>query len=417
MGSDAGIHPGSFPHEVWSRGRSQTRDPGLRMQPTRLLRMNTASRYPDDRNIAAKVVFSLPFPIMSPRPHRLQPLSNNHRPMPFRWTVTPEQARRTLLQVLGRVFPKPQQVSGLLAMGKVRLEGRICRDGRRRLRAGDRIEVATGEPRNKNERRTAEPSPSKRPEKHPARGATRRSAAAALKERGIVLRHLDDHLLVVDKPAGLTTVRHRDEIEAQGPKARRFLPATLVDLVQAALPGPRIRAVHRLDRDTSGLVVLARTAAAETALGKQFRKHAVGRRYLALVRGQARTETITTHLVKDRGDGRRGSSSTGEGQQAVTHVRLLETLGPCCLVECRLETGRTHQVRIHLGERGTPLCGERIYDRPLHGRPLPDPTAIDRPALHAASLELTHPTTEENLAFDSLLPGDMAALIARLRKQ
>jgi 23S rRNA pseudouridine1911/1915/1917 synthase len=120
--------------------------------------------------------------------------------------------------------------------------------------------------------------------------------------------------------------------------------------------------------------------------------------------------------VRDRGDGRRGSSAVpGQGQRAVTHVRVLEEWGAYTLVECRLETGRTHQVRIHLGEAGMPLCGERIYDRPLHGRPLPDGSGIKRVALHAAILGFEHPATGQRLRWTSPLPKDMADLIRRLR--
>ena len=153
-----------------------------------------------------------------------------------------------------------------------------------------------------------------------------------------------------------------------------------------------IRAVHRLDKETSGLVVLARTPEAESHLGKQFRAHTIGRRYLALVRGVAKDARIESRLMADRGDGRRGSGA--DGQLAITHVRLIETLSEFSLVECELETGRTHQVRIHLGEAGTPLCGERVYDRPLHGKPLPDTSGAERPMLHAAYLAFDHPVTE-----------------------
>src|SRR5205807_912262 len=115
-----------------------------------------------------------------------------------------------------------------------------------------------------------------------------------------------------------------------GTRARRYLPPTLADLLPDLLAGQqpgrraRVRAVHRLDKDTSGLVVFARTQAAEKALGQQLRAHGFERRYLALVRGKARTETIESFLVPDRGDGRRGSTDQpGAGQRAVTHVRLL----------------------------------------------------------------------------------------------
>jgi 23S rRNA pseudouridine1911/1915/1917 synthase len=172
--------------------------------------------------------------------------------------------------------------------------------------------------------------------------------------------------------------------------------------------------VHRIDKETSGLVVLARTAEAESKLGKQFRAHTIGRRYLALVRGQAKDARIESHLVADRGDGRRGSGK--DGQLAVTHVRVVERLGDFSLVECELETGRTHQVRIHLGEAGIPLCGERLYDRPPHGRPLPDASGANRPMLHAAYLALDHPATGKRMEWHSKLPRDMAELMKRLKE-
>jgi 23S rRNA pseudouridine1911/1915/1917 synthase len=233
--------------------------------------------------------------------------------------------------------------------------------------------------------------------------------------RQIVIRHIDEHLLVVEKPAGLTTVRHAGEVPA---RARKFLPASLVDLLPGVLAQKghrhkgRIRAVHRLDKETSGLVVLARTPAAESHLGKQFRAHTIGRRYLALVRGEATDARIESNLVEDRGDGRRGSGKNG--QHAVTHVRVLERLGAFTLVECELETGRTHQVRIHLGEAGTPLCGERVYDRPLHGKPLPDQSGAARPMLHAAYLAFDHPATRKRLEWHAKMPKDMEELHKRV---
>jgi 23S rRNA pseudouridine1911/1915/1917 synthase len=177
-----------------------------------------------------------------------------------------------------------------------------------------------------------------------------------------------------------------------------------------------VRAVHRLDKDTSGLVVFARTPEAERHLGIQFRRHTIERRYLAVVRGRATDQRLESYLVPDRGDGRRGSAEPSKGKHAVTHVHVLEDLGDFTLVECRLETGRTHQVRIHLGESGTPLCGERIYDRPLHGRPLlADTTTFPRPALHAARLGFEHPATGKHMAWQSPLPADMADLVKQLR--
>ena len=124
-------------------------------------------------------------------------------------------------------------------------------------------------------------------------------------------------------------------------------------------------------------------------------------------------------LVRDRGDGRRGSSTdpNADGQRAVTHVRVVEALGDFTLVECRLETGRTHQVRIHLGESGTPLCGERLYDRPPHGPPAPDGSAARRTALHAATLGFDHPASGKRMRWTAPLPRDMRDLLQKLRRQ
>ena len=166
----------------------------------------------------------------------------------------------------------------------------------------------------------------------------------------------------------------------------------------------------------------SRTARAEHHLGQQFRAHTTERLYLAVVRGKAVSGRIESWLVRDRGDGRRGSapaaleSPPANAQRTVTHVRAIEELGAFTLVECRLETGRTHQVRIHLGEAGTPLCGERIYDRPLHGRPCSDGSGLHRAALHAATLGFDHPATGERVRWSSPLPRDLANFLETMRK-
>src|SRR5262249_8629606 len=146
------------------------------------------------------------------------------------------------------------------------------------------------------------------------REARRTSAAASGRRISLaqspVVRFTDAHVVVVDKPAGLTTMRHPEEEAEFGTWARRYLPPTLADL----LPGPLqkrgpVWAVHRLDKDTSGLVVFARGKEAERALGNQFRTHTIERRYLAVVRGRAKSGRIESYLVRDRGDGRRGSTT------------------------------------------------------------------------------------------------------------
>src|SRR5262249_23931070 len=129
-------------------------------------------------------------------------------------------------------------------------------------------------------------------------------------------------------------------------------------------PLPRLRVVQRLDKGTSGLVVFARSIAAEQGLGRQFRKHTVMRRNLAIVPGYVPAHRITTELVRDRGDGRRVSTTvSGLGKEAITHIELEERLPGYTLLSCRLETGRTHQIRIHLAEVGHPVCGEKVYNR------------------------------------------------------
>jgi 23S rRNA pseudouridine1911/1915/1917 synthase len=315
---------------------------------------------------------------------------------PQSFVVARSEARQTVAGLLRvHLAVSWSEARRLVQSGRVRLGGGLCREPNRRASPGQRIEIAEAAP-------VREPSADGEP----------------------VIRYGDDHLVVVDKPPGLTTMRHPDEAAEFGARARRFLPPTLADLLPGLLvagrPGrpPPVIAVHRLDKDTSGLVVFARTPAAARQLGRQFREHTVERSYRALVRGRAVAGAIESHLVRDRGDGRRGSSTqTGASQRAVTHVRVVEDLGAYTLVECRLETGRTHQIRIHLGEAGTPLCGERVYDRPPHGRPLPDASGARRVALHAATLGFVHPATGERLAWTSPLPKDMQDLVTRLRQQ
>jgi 23S rRNA pseudouridine1911/1915/1917 synthase len=289
-------------------------------------------------------------------------------------------------------------VRRLLRQRRVRVAGTPCPDPARRLKPGQRVVVDLAET-------TRPPAARRKPGRPPAPGPAP------------VVRHADAHVVVVDKPAGLTTMRHPEEAAEFGARARRFLPPTLADLLPGMLDGRPVIPVHRLDKETSGLVVFARTPEAARHLGRQFRGHDVDRLYLALVRGRAREGRIASSLVRDRGDGRRGSGPPGQGQHAVTHARVVEELGDYTLVECRLETGRTHQLRIHLGEAGTPLCGERVYDRPPHGRPLPDGSGAARVALHAAVLGFDHPATGKRPRWTAPLPPDMAALVERLRRR
>jgi 23S rRNA pseudouridine1911/1915/1917 synthase len=244
--------------------------------------------------------------------------------------------------------------------------------------------------------------------------------------------HLDDDVVVVEKPTGVTTTRHHEE--ASWPAKRRQLQPTLEELVPAAIAKvlvrrriPPVRAVHRIDRETSGLVVFARNVPASRILAEQFRAHTTHRRYLALVAGRMNAGTIRTRLIRDRGDGRRGSTDTEEGKEAITHVAPLEHFGTdYTLVECRLETGRTHQIRIHMAETGHPVCGERVYAAPRRKgarneaaavQRLLDESRAPRVMLHAAELGFVHPVSGEALRFTSPLPADMRKVLAGLRKR
>lgn len=217
--------------------------------------------------------------------------------------------------------------------------------------------------------------------------------------------YVDAQVVVVEKPPGISTVPY-DEQER----------GTLDQLVMETLAERGRRAplgiVHRIDKETSGVVVFARTTAAKLALKNQFRFHTVSRRYVAIAHGAVKGGTIRSRLVQDRGDGRRGSTDNDElGREAVTHVALLEALRGASLLECRLETGRTHQIRIHLGERGHPLVGERVYSKGYRGELI----AAPRVMLHARELAFEHPSTGQQLSFEQRVPADMQAVLATLR--
>ncbi len=221
----------------------------------------------------------------------------------------------------------------------------------------------------------------------------------------------DAHVVVVRKPPGISTVPYEE-----GERG------TLDELTARALPhtrgGPRptLGIVHRIDKETSGLVVFTRTWLAKKSLSSQFRAHTVVRRYLAIAHGDVPARTITSHLVADRGDGLRGSvermrkSHGAQGQRAVTHIEPLERLEGATLVACRLETGRTHQIRIHLAELGHPVLGERVYIRDFREPPIP----AQRVMLHAAELGFIHPKTGRPVHWEEPPPDDFRQTVERL---
>lgn len=234
--------------------------------------------------------------------------------------------------------------------------------------------------------------------------APRATRTPALPKSAIL--HLDGQVVVVEKPAGISTVPY-DEHE------RGTLDVLLMETISERGRRAPLGVVHRIDKETSGVVVFARTVAAKVALKNQFRFHTVSRRYAAIAHGPVRDAIIASRLVKDRGDGRRGSTDNEElGREAITHVKRLEDLRGSTLVECTLETGRTHQIRIHLAERGHPLVGERVYSKHYRGELI----AAPRLMLHARQLAFDHPTTGRRLSYETELPHDMQSVLATLRR-
>src|SRR5262245_11445247 len=202
------------------------------------------------------------------------------------FTVARAESGQTIAAVLrSRLHLSWSQARRLVEQGRVRLGGAPCPDPARRVTPGQRLEVRDTPARG----RADTPAPRKRPRRPPRQAPAPPPPAG----QAPVIRYTDDQVVVVDKPAGLTTMRHAHEAAEFGPRGRRFLPPTLADLLPALLaqgrPGrqPPVRAVHRLDKETSGLVVFARTPAAERHLGRQFRARTVERSYLAVVRGRA----------------------------------------------------------------------------------------------------------------------------------
>jgi len=225
----------------------------------------------------------------------------------------------------------------------------------------------------------------------------------------------DEHLLVVDKPAGL--VVHPAAGNRDGTMVNALLHhcgGSLSGIGGVARPG----IVHRIDKDTSGLLVVAKHDKAHEGLAKQFADHSIDRRYLAIVSDVPRqAEGIVDAPLARSSQNRKKIAIVGQGRgkRAVTHWKRLEILRDAALVECRLETGRTHQVRVHMASIGHPLLGDPVYGsgKSAH-RELLNALDFRRQALHAEGLEFTHPVTKVRLSFDSALPTDMQELFNQL---
>ncbi len=294
----------------------------------------------------------------------------------LRLTIPLEMAGLRLDQALARLLPgeSRSRLARLIAEGQVRVDGAAAAP-RLKVKSGEAVEVALAA--------------------RPVDAAFRPEAIA------LAVVHEDDDILVIDKPAGL--VVH----PGSGNWAGTMLNA-LLHHAPATGGLPRAGIVHRLDKDTSGLLVVAKRESAQLDLVRQLQERTMKRTYLALARGRVagpgRVEApIGRHPVH-----RTRMAVVAGGKPAVTHYRVRERLPAHTLLECELETGRTHQIRVHLASIGHPLEGDALYA----GR---GARLLGRQALHASRLALRHPASGRIVRFESPLPADMEQLLARLR--
>ncbi|MBC2651056.1 RluA family pseudouridine synthase [Novosphingobium flavum] len=305
------------------------------------------------------------------------------------------------------------------------LDGVIAADGQRLDRAladvtglsRERIKALLGDGRIALDGKTATQASLK-----PAAGTAFRIAVpaaipaeAAAQDIPLTIVHEDKDLIVVDKPAGL--VVHPAAGNLDGTLVNALLHhchGQLSGIGGVARPG----IVHRIDKDTSGLLVVAKNDAAHEGLARQFADHSIERAYFAVTSGHPVPAAGTVRGAIARSAANRKKMALvadGRGKHAVTHYRTLEPLDGAALVECRLETGRTHQVRVHLASIGHPLVGDPVYGRtPPRLRPLLQQLGFARQALHAAVLGFNHPVSGTALRFASPVPRDMQELLQEL---
>src|SRR5438874_133702 len=280
------------------------------------------------------------------------------------------------------------RLQALIAEGRVTLTGETIGDPNKRVKPGDLIAITIPPPT------PATPQPQHIP---------------------LTIVYEDGDLIVIEKPAGL--VVHPAAGNLDGTLVNALLAHcgdTLSGIGGVARPG----IVHRIDKDTSGLLVVAKSDVAHEGLAKQFGAHSIDRRYLAIVDGVPKTSegTVDAPLARSAANRKKIAIVEGSrGKRAVTYWRRRTVFRDAALVECRLETGRTHQVRVHMASIGHPLIGDPVYGRAgkSHGKLLKD-LDFHRQALHAAELGFTHPVTKRRLSFSSPMPPDMQELLSAL---
>jgi len=282
-------------------------------------------------------------------------------------------------QALAHMFPQysRNRLQAWLRAGHIRLDGARCAP-RYLVMGGEGVDLA----------------PPRAPQ----------AAAPAAQRMPLTVVFEDRDLIVIDKPPGL--VVH----PGAGVPDRTLLNAMLAHAPALALV-PRAGIVHRLDKDTSGLLVVAKNVSAQANLAQQLATHTVQRVYLALVHGDPPASGVIDAPVGRDARARTRMAVTRRGKDARTRYRVLERFGRAALLECRLETGRTHQIRVHFQFLRHPLVGDPVYRRGTrHG------LSFQRQALHAAELGLVHPRTGKRMSWRSPLPADMATLLERLRR-
>lgn len=297
-------------------------------------------------------------------------------------TVPPECAGLRFDAALARLLPghSRSRLQAWLKDGLILLDGARA-EAKQKVHGGERVRIA------------APPEP---------------GSADAPEDIPLPIVYEDAALIVIDKPAGL--VVHPGSGNASG-----TLMNALLHHAPALAGVPRAGIVHRLDKETSGLMVVAKTLEAQTDLVRQLQARSVKRHYLALVHGQpSATGSVDAPLGRHPVQRTRMAVVRQGGKAARTHYVSRERIGRCTLVECRLETGRTHQIRVHLASIGHPLVGDPVYGKAKSGDVWLD--AFPRQALHAFRLALVHPVSGEEMAWESPLPADFAALLEALRE-
>jgi 23S rRNA pseudouridine1911/1915/1917 synthase len=291
------------------------------------------------------------------------------------------------------------EVQRWIAQGRVTVDG-AAREASARLRAGERVLVV--------------PAP--------------REATIAVPDETIEFEvlYVDDEIVVVNKPPGLVVHPargHERGTLVNGLLGRGLFLRSALEGIEASETGEiadadhvRPGIVHRLDKGTSGVMVVARTARAREALKAQFQAHSIDRAYEAIVVGQAEPRTWSTMHGRHPRDRLRFTTRVVRGKRAVTHVRVLAALRGATHVECTLETGRTHQIRVHLSESGTPVLGDPLYGkapRDLEVRAVAE--RLGHQALHARLLGFVHPATGQRVRFEAAPPADFGEALRALR--